>query len=320
LKKLICRVAPGVCDTRASDLRPVSALTRLDLPALERPTKATSFTVGTVVQPNARTTITIDYWSTKITNVIVPVQATPEMITQYYANNGVVNVPGVTVSPGVADPDNPRALPLLGTISGSYTNADGFIGKGIDFSATIRNVPLGKSGVTWTTQANASLLLKLSQTNQDGSVSVYDGTLGPCNITSCSGAPRWRAAWANTFNFNDRARVTLTANYTSGYSSVATDSGGILGNCQASGDNGQLVEYPDGTPVQCRGKAVFNLDGHFEIKPTSSYRIYLDVKNILNSAPPYEPNAAYGLYQFNPAWGDSLFIGRYFRLGVKIDI
>jgi len=294
-------------------------LTAAGNPALN-PEKATSFTLGTVLQPNARTTITVDYWSTKITSVIVPVQATPDMIAQYYANNGVVNVPGVTVTSGVADPNNPGALPLLGTISGSYTNADSFLAKGIDFSIAMRNLPLGKTGVTWTTQANASLLLKLAQVNQDGSVSVYDGTLGPCNITSCSGAPRWRAAWANTFTFGDHYRMTLTANYTSGYSSVATDSGGILGDCQASGDNGQLFEFPDGSPVQCRGKAVFDLDGHFEVKPTNQFRLYLDVKNILNSAPPYEPNAAYGLYQFNPAWADSLFMGRTFRVGVKIDL
>src|ERR1700743_1041700 len=41
-KKLIWRVRPGVCETRAKVFRPVSALTRLDLPALERPTNATS--------------------------------------------------------------------------------------------------------------------------------------------------------------------------------------------------------------------------------------------------------------------------------------
>ena len=284
------------------------------------PEKATSFTVGTVLQPTPRTTITVDYWSTKITNVIVPVQATADMITQYYTQNGVVNVPGVTVTKGVADPDNPSALPLLGTIAGSYTNADAFLAKGIDVSVSERNVPIGKTGMTWTTQANASLLLKLTQTNQDGSISVYDGTLGPCNITSCSGAPRWRVVWANTFTFSEKARLTLTANYTSGYSSVATDSGGVLGDCQASGDNGQLVEFPDGTPVQCRSKAVFDLDGHLEIKPADHYKLYIDVKNILNTAPSYEPNAAYGLYKFNPAWADSLFVGRYFRVGVKIDI
>src|SRR5262249_54078304 len=35
-------VRPGVCEVRASPLRPVSALIRLDLPTLERPAKAIS--------------------------------------------------------------------------------------------------------------------------------------------------------------------------------------------------------------------------------------------------------------------------------------
>src|SRR5579859_3121241 len=41
-KKLSCWVRPGVFDVRASVLRPVSALIRLDLPTLERPANATS--------------------------------------------------------------------------------------------------------------------------------------------------------------------------------------------------------------------------------------------------------------------------------------
>src|SRR4051812_40938127 len=41
-KKLSCCVRPGVCEVRASVLRPVSALTRLDLPTFERPAKAIS--------------------------------------------------------------------------------------------------------------------------------------------------------------------------------------------------------------------------------------------------------------------------------------
>src|ERR1700684_1888021 len=41
-KKISSWVRPGVCGVRASALRPVSALIRLDLPTLERPAKATS--------------------------------------------------------------------------------------------------------------------------------------------------------------------------------------------------------------------------------------------------------------------------------------
>ena len=41
-KKLSCCVRPGVFEVRARVLRPVSALTRLDLPTFDRPAKATS--------------------------------------------------------------------------------------------------------------------------------------------------------------------------------------------------------------------------------------------------------------------------------------
>src|SRR3954467_1385149 len=42
VKKISSWVRPGVCEVRASALRPVSALMRLDLPTLERPAKAIS--------------------------------------------------------------------------------------------------------------------------------------------------------------------------------------------------------------------------------------------------------------------------------------
>src|SRR5437868_7512546 len=41
-KKLIWRVRPGVLEVRARVRRPVSAVTRLDFPTLERPTNAIS--------------------------------------------------------------------------------------------------------------------------------------------------------------------------------------------------------------------------------------------------------------------------------------
>jgi iron complex outermembrane receptor protein len=164
------------------------------------------------------------------------------------------------------------------------------------------------------------MLIRLQQVNEDGSISRYDASLGACNITSCSGAPKWRANWQNTLDFNHRGNISLTAYYTSGYSDIATDSGGVYGDCQTSGDNGQLATFNDGTPVQCRAKSSFYMDGHAEVRIADRFTLYGDVLNILNTKPHYEPNAAYGLYQFNPAWEDSQFIGRYFRAGVKLDL
>jgi iron complex outermembrane receptor protein len=228
----------------------------------------------------------------------------------------VVNLPGIQVIQGVADPQNPGALPLLGFVVGSYKNADQFLAKGIDFTGNVR-VPLGFA--TWNSTANASLLLRLQQTDENGVVSRYDASLGSCNITSCSGAPKWRATWQNTLDFNGRGNLSLTAYYTSGYSEVATDSGGVYGDCQASVDAGQILGYDDGSPVQCRAKSVFNLDAHGEVKVMDNFTFYVDVLNLLDDKPSYEPNAAYGLYNFNPAWSDRLFIGRYFRVGAKVD-
>ena len=282
-----------------------------------KPEVSTSLTAGIVLQPIRRVTITVDYWSTKIKNVIIGASVSGADIAQYYTNNGVITAPGITAIKGIADPQNLNALPLLGFAVGSYKNADSFLAKGIDFSAS------GKfditSGIQWQTAANASLLIRLQQTDGN-TVNRYDGSLGACNITSCSGAPRWRASWQNTLRFADTASVTLTGSYTSGYSEVATDSGGVYGDCAASTLAGQIASYPaNGDPILCNAKSVFNLDGHFEFYVGKKFTFYGDIQNIMDRKPPYDPTAAYGLYGFNPAWGDRLFIGRFFRFGAKVD-
>lgn len=283
-----------------------------------KPEVSTSLTAGIVLQPISRVTITVDYWSTKIKNVIIGASVSAADIAQYYTNNGVLTNPGITAVKGIADPQNLNALPLLGFAVGSYKNADAFLAKGIDFSAS------GKfditSGLQWRTNFNASLLLRLQQTNDDGSISRYDNSLGSCNITSCSGAPKWRASWQNTLKFGDTASVTLTGYYTAGFSSVATDSGGVYGDCAQSALNGQQAIYPlNGDPIQCNSKSIFDLDGHFEFYVGKKFTFYGDIQNIMDRKPPFDPNAAYGLYQFNPAWADRLFIGRSFRFGARVD-
>ncbi len=283
-----------------------------------KPEKSTSYTLGTVIQPRRNITFTADYWHTKIKGIISPPSATADIFNQYYQNNGVVNAPGVIVLPGTPDPQNPNALPLLGFIQSPFQNVDSFMGKGIDFSADVR-FPIN-SGISLRSQANVSYLLKLQKQYDSGGIERYDGTLGPCGWTSCSGAPKLRAIWQNTVNFGERANFTLTANYSSGYSPTATDSGGFYKDCQASANSGQLVTYDNGDPVQCHVKASWWLDAHAEFKPTSFLTLYGDVLNLTNKKPPLDVNAGYSIYQFNPAWSDRLFIGRYFRIGARVDL
>jgi iron complex outermembrane receptor protein len=45
----------------------------------------------------------------------------------------------------------------------------------------------------------------------------------------------------------------------------------------------------------------------------------LNVLNVFGIKAPFDPNAAYGLFGFNPAWSGPNVLGRYFRLGAKLD-
>jgi iron complex outermembrane receptor protein len=290
-------------------------LTSAGNPSLS-PEKSNSFTFGAVLKPIRNFTFTVDYWQTKIKNVIVPVSATPDIIDQYYTNNGVITTPGITAVKGVADQQNPNALPLLGFLVGSYKNADQFLARGIDFTASANfNIT---DNLRWNSFFNAAYLIRLQQTNEDGTVNRYDGSLGACNITACSGAPRWRATWQNTLSIADAAKISLTAYYTSGFSTIATDSGGVYGDC--AGSTLQVVTFDNGDPVQCRTKASWNLDGHAEYRFMDGlFTLYADVLNILNTHPHFDANSAYGLYGFNPSWQDRQFIGRWFRVGARVD-
>ncbi len=283
------------------------------------PEKSTGYTLGAVFQPRKNLTFTVDFWRTKIKDLIVPSSVTTDILEAYYTNNGdCSSIPNVTCVGGNPDPNFPNALPTLGFIQAQFQNANGFLGKGIDLSADVR-VPLF-SGVRLRSLLTASYLLKLQQMNADGTVFRADGSLGPCGWTSCSGAPKWRSTWQNTFDVSERFNFTLTANYTSGYSSTAADSGGTYRDCIQSALDGQLVTWPNGEPAQCFGPSTFWIDAHAEFKPLSFLTLYGDVLNIFDKKPGIDVNAGYGIYGFNPAWQDRLFMGRYFRIGARVDL
>ena len=285
-------------------------LTSTGNPALD-PEKSTSWTVGGIFEPIRNVSFTIDYWNIEVKDIIGGADYS-DVRNQYYANNGVVNIPGITVVPGTPDVAFPNALPHIGFIQYSFQNNDSQNVSGIDLGANVR-MPFGD--VTFSSSFEASYLMKFEKTI-GGNVQRYDGTLSPCDVTSCSGAPKWRGSWQNTIEVGGFTG-SVTAYYTSGYDLASIDYGGVKGDCLAS-IGSSVSTYADGTPVLCEAKAQWNVDLSLSQKVGDNFTIYANVLNVLGIDPVFDPSAAYHIFQFNPAWGGPNIMGRYFRVGARM--
>ena len=278
--------------------------------------KSTSYTMGAVLDPVHWLTLTVDYYHIKVNGLITtPNCAAAE--AQYYSNNGTTTDPTCVTSPGAPDPLFPNALPLLGTVTSSYINANSLRTDGFDFTVEA-HLPI-TDGIRWTSSFNATYLKKLEKIDADGTIERYDGTLGPCEITSCSGSPKFKGNWQNTLTFGEKTTLSTTVNYTSGYDLEGADDGGIPGDCQDS-LAAEVQTFNDGsTPIACHAKRFIDVDAHASYQVNKKLTLYLDMLNVLNAKAPYDPSAGYSLYQFNPAWAAQGFIGRWFRVGARVD-
>jgi iron complex outermembrane receptor protein len=285
-------------------------LTSIGNPDL-KPEKSRNFTVGVIVEPRPGINLTVDYYNIKKTDLISGANWGPA-INAYYANNGVVNIPGLTVLPGAPDPDYPNALPLLGFIQYSFINANSAKSTGIDFDIET-SVNLSDT-LKWRSSLEGNYVIEQSATI-DGIKQRYDDTLGPYQITSASGTPKWRASWQNTLAFGNTT-LSATAYYNAGYGEEAEDDGGIRGECTP---DTPVIPYRDGvTPVRCRVKKFVYLDLSGSYKINEHFTLYANVKNVTNAKAPYDPST-YGGNQYNPAWAGTGIIGRYYRVGAKVD-
>jgi iron complex outermembrane receptor protein len=293
-------------------------LTTTGNPALD-PERSTAFTAGIIVEPIRNVSFTVDYWHIKVKDLIGAPGGQTAAISQYYANNGTVTQPGYTAVPGTPDPAFPGALPVLGFLQSSFTNQDQQVVSGLDFGLNI-STPV-TDNIRLRSLAEASWLMKYQLTRDTGAVENYEGTLAPCNITSCSGAPEWRATWQNSLDIYEDTTLSLTAYYTDGYLTEAVDAGGVAGDCQFNADHFTgTAAYADGSPVNCSQSSAWNVDFNARHTINDMFTVYLDVLNVFDLGADFDPSAAYGLFGFNPAWQGPNVLGRYFRVGVKVDL
>ena len=285
-------------------------LTSIGNPALEAE-ESESYTVGVVFEPLESLTLTLDYWHIDVSKLISNADSSA-VLDLYYANNGVVNIEGITVIPAAADPDFPNALPLIGFIQASYKNVDSEIASGVDLGV---NFTHEFGNVLFGSYLELSYLEELSKTI-DGNKLNYHGTLSPCDVTSCSGAPDLRATWVNSLEWNDYT-FALTANYTGDYDNASVDYGGVKGDCDSNGF-ASVYLYDDGTPFKCTHGAYLDFDFSATYQVNESTQVYLNMLNVFDEEPEFDPASAYFLYGFNPAWELNGWRGRYFRLGVSM--
>lgn len=273
-----------------------------------KPETSTNFTGGVILQPRPWVSLSADYFYIKKKDYVVTADYS-SALTNYFA--GLPLPGGTSVVPSVADPDHPNAMPSAGVVNLGYINAASLVTDGLDINISadarlpgrLRDVKIISSGT-------ATYVNRYNIDYPGLGVEHYAGTLGPDNITSASGTPRWRASWANTVIYK-KLSVTATVNYTSGYKLTAED---ISGPGTAD-DCTQAQQGFAGDPQRCK------VDGFVDVDLTINYALndrlglYTNIYNLFDKSPPLD-SGTYGGYQYNPAWGAAGILGRAFRFGI----
>ena len=285
-------------------------------PALD-PERSTSWTAGVVLEPLRNLSFTVDYFDITVKDMIGNIAAGDQTkALAAYFNTGATAgvVPGVNIIPAAFDPQFPNAVPLPRFIEFSYQNADSEHVSGIDFGMKFRH---NFGPLRFNSDLDASYLLDYKVTRKSGAVEDYEGTLSPCDYTSCSGSPQLRFVWANTLGYGP-LDLTVTTYYTEGYDEASIDYGGVKGDCAAS-VGASVNTYENGDPVQCIGKETWNADLTLNYEINDNASVYLNVLDFLDIKPPFDPSATYSLFLYNVAWAEPNMIGRSFRIGAKVD-
>jgi iron complex outermembrane receptor protein len=285
-------------------------LTTLATPDLD-PERSRSFTLGAIFNPIPALTLTVDYYNIEKTGAIASAPIDPAL-TAYFActaaqaNNGTCPIPaGYSVTPDAPDPNFPNALPRPGFVGSPLQNANRVNVEGLDFAALAR---FNFGNVRFTSALEASWIINLSTTFEDGSTQTYEGTLGNYALTAGSGTPEWRATWQNTLEF-DPIRITGTVNYFDGYDLSAEDETG-------PGTAFQCGLSPGFVP--CRVDEYITLDLVTQIQVNDNFTFYFNILNVLDELPPIDA-ATYGAHLYNPVQAGSGIYGRQFRAGVRVN-
>ncbi|HUB91163.1 MAG TPA: TonB-dependent receptor [Dyella sp.] len=270
-----------------------------------KPEKANSFTFGVVLQPTSWLNASLDYYNIRKSNVITAPDY-GSALAEYWANGGTV--PGVTITPDLADPQHPGALARPAVLTGEYINANSLKTTGLDLDIQGH---WNFGAVKYISELQGTQIFQWKMILPGGIVQSYVGTQGPYNLSSGAGTPRTKGSWSNTVMYGPLT-VTGTLYYTSGYQEIAEDVGVGPGSC--------LFYNAAGTafmPSNCHVGSFYDFDltGSYDIN--DHLAVTASLMNAFDRKAPFDP-ANYAGNNYNPTYSQAGVVGRFWNVGVKV--
>jgi iron complex outermembrane receptor protein len=301
-----------------------------------QPEIARSFTAGTIINPVPWLTFTADYFHVKKSNLIVTGPQTSDAINAYYsvasqtfASASAAAAAGcaavANVAPGYscnvvdgADPFSPNALPRLLVVNAPYVNANYAIVSGLEFGLDAR-IPIS-SGVRLESRLDLQDTLTYDLHPTGKPVQHYAGTVGPEDLSSGGGTPRWRGSWQNTLVAGSVA-ITATTYYVGGMKGVAADQASSV-NGDTSCATAAVYTPPAGSALPagafCSIHRFIYTDVNVDLTVNDKFQFFFTVGNISNAHAPLFANTAYTAQpNYLTSWHTAGIIGRTFRAGAN---
>lgn len=289
-----------------------------------KPEKSRSFTAGAIFQPVRWFSATVDYYNIRKTDLVANGPLSGAAINAYYSVSGntypsaaaaaaagcaAVAAVGAGYSCNLidgVDPLFPNALPRVLIVNAPFVNVNSDETEGLDFSATA-NFPIG--GAKFTSRVEGTYVIRYDRDTASG-VQKFAGTLGPYDLSSGNGTPRFRGNWQNTIDLGDYA-LSATAYYVGRIKEVATDQGSLDTSCAAN-----LYRTADLNRF-CYVNSFINVDVNQSFKVNDKFTFYINVLNIFDARAPVAPAAYASAPNFLTTWHYAGLIGRQFRAGAS---
>jgi iron complex outermembrane receptor protein len=301
-----------------------------------KPEISRSFTAGAIIDPVPWLTFTADYYRVKKSNLIVTGPLVGPAISAYYsvANQSFNSAAAAAaagcakvaaVAPGYscnvidgADPSNLNSLPRLLVLNAPYVNSAYLISSGLEFSLDAR-IPISE-GIKFESRLDVQETLQYDLHPVNGPVQKYAGTVGPEDLSSGGGTPRWRGNWQNTLIAGPFA-LTATTYYVGRIKAVAADQASSAVNPAVSDISCNAQVYTvNGKPVDkfCHVHSFIYTDLNLAAKVSDQFTFSFTVGNVFGARAPLFANTAYATQtNYLASWHQAGLIGRTFRAGAS---